>query len=128
MNLLGKVQEFVKKKNLKSFDWLRHQVLSKNLKYSFWRIDKEKNIQIINDGGWHFNYLLKPEEISKKLKSLAETSWDNEKYSNLDIIKKKISDKIDLFDRGHVYKKVMIDNSYPDYILKNKKKLEEWIL
>mgnify|MGYP001415627007 CR=1 FL=1 len=117
-----------KKKNLKSFDWLRHQVLSKNLKYSFWRIDKEKNIQIINDGGWHFNYLLKPEEISKKLKSLAETSWDNEKYSNLDIIKKKISDKIDLFDRGHVYKKVMIDNSYPDYILKNKKKLEEWIL
>ena len=78
-----------KKKDLKSIDWLRHKVLKKNLKYPFWRFDKEKNIQIIEDGGWHFSYLLKPEEIAKKFKSLAEVSWDNEKYSNLDVIKKK---------------------------------------
>ena len=34
------------KKNLKSVDWLRHKILSKNLKYGFWRLDKEKNIEI----------------------------------------------------------------------------------
>ncbi|MBD1140861.1 glycosyl transferase family 17 [Pelagibacterales bacterium SAG-MED39] len=117
-----------KKKHLKSVDWLRHKVLGKNLKYPFWRIDKEKNIQIINNGGWHFSYLLKPEEIEKKFKSLAETSWDNEKFSNLDVIKKKINDKVDLFDRGHEYNKVNIDDSYPDYILRNMDKLKEWII
>ena len=78
-----------KKKNLKSIDWLRQKVLSKNMKYPFWRIDKEKNIQVINDGGWHFSYLLTPEQIATKFKSLAETRWDNDKYLNLEYIKKK---------------------------------------
>ena len=39
-----------KKKNLKSIDDLRQKILIKNLKYPFWRIDKEKSIQIINWG------------------------------------------------------------------------------
>ena len=117
-----------KKRHLKSINWLRHKVLGKNLKYPFWRIDKERNIQIINNGGWHFSYLLRPEEIEKKFKSLAETSWDNEKFSNLNTIKKKIHDKVDLFGRGHIYNRIDIDESYPDYILKNKDKLKEWII
>ena len=117
-----------RKKDLKSVDWLRQKVVAKNLRYPFWRIDKEKNIQILNDGGWHFSYLLKPEEISKKFRSLAETSWDNDKFSNLEIIKEKINKKIDLFGRGHIYHKIEIGNDYPDYILKNKDELEEWII
>ena len=117
-----------RKKDLKSVDWLRQKVVAKNLRYPFWRIDKEKNIQILNDGGWHFSYLLKPEEISKKFRSLAETSWDNDKFSNLEIIKEKINKKIDLFGRGHIYHKIEINNDYPDYILKNKDELEEWII
>ena len=44
------------KKNLKSIDYMRQKVLKKNLKYGFWRIDKEKNLQIIKNGGWHFSY------------------------------------------------------------------------
>ena len=68
MRAHGKVLESVEKKDLKSIDWLRQKVVAKNLRYPFWRIDKEKSIQIFNDGGWHFSYLLKPEEISKKFK------------------------------------------------------------
>ena len=60
-----------KKKNLKSIDWLRQKVIAKNLKHPFWRVDKEKNIELIQDGGWHFNYLLTPKQISKKLKKLS---------------------------------------------------------
>lgn len=117
-----------KKKNLKSIDWLRHKVLSKNLMYGFWRIDKEKSIEIIDEGGWHFNYLLKPEQISKKFKSLAETSWDKEEFFNIDNIKKKINQKKDLFNRGHVFEKVEINESYPKYLRENKKKYFEWII
>ena len=117
-----------KKNDLKSIDWLRQKVVAKNLKYSFWRPDKERSIQFINNGGWHFNYLLEPKAISKKLKSLAETKWDNIEYHDVEKIRNKINQKKDLFNRGHVYKLVDIDNSYPDFIIKNKEKLKDWIV
>ena len=98
------------------------------MKYGFWRIDKEKNIEIIDDGGWHFNYLLKPKEISKKFRSLAETSWDQEKYYNEKNIEEKIKQKRDLFNRGHVFEQVNIDNSFPQYIRVNQDKYSDWIL
>tara|TARA_B100001059_G_scaffold36076_1_gene29192 strand:+ start:800 stop:1606 length:807 start_codon:yes stop_codon:yes gene_type:complete len=134
MNLFNKYESpwegtrICKKKNLKSVDWLRHKVLYKNLKYGFWRFDKERNIEIIDNGGWHFNYLLKPEEIAKKFKSLAETSWDNEKYYNEKNIRDKINQKMDLFGRGHIFENVKIDDTFPDYIKKNLNKYAEWIL
>ena len=117
-----------KRKDLKSIDWLRHKILYKNLKYGFWRFDKEKSIQIINDGGWHFNYLLKPEDIARKFKSLAETSWDKEEYFNEENIKKKIKEKKDLFNRGHIFEQVELNQAYPLYLQKNKRKYSEWII
>ncbi len=117
-----------KKKHLKSFDWLRQKVVSKNLKKGFWRIDKEKNIEIIDNGGWHFNYLLEPKDISKKFKSLAETSWDKEEFYDEKIIEAKIKNKEDLFNRGHKFEQIVIDESYPDYIKNNKNKYSKWII
>ena len=35
------------KKNLKSIDFMRQKIVKKNLKYGFWRVEKEKSIQII---------------------------------------------------------------------------------
>ena len=70
-----------KKKNLNSINYLRQKIKAKNLKYSFLRIDKEKNIKIFSNGGWHFNYLLNAEMISKKLKTFAHTEFNNEKYT-----------------------------------------------
>ena len=116
------------KKNLKSIDFLRQKVRKKNTRYPFWRIDKEKSIQLIDNGGWHFNYLLEPKAISKKLKSLADTKWDNIEYHDVEKIRNKINQKKDLFNRGHVYKLVDIDNSYPDFIIKNREKLKDWIV
>ena len=115
------------KKNLKSIDYLRQKILIKNLKYPFWRIDKEKNIQIIRDGGWHFNNILSPKQISLKLKSFAHTEFSNEQFSSLKVIKYKIKKKIDLFDRGHVYKKIQL-KMFPKIILKEIKKHKKFLL
>ena len=35
---------------------------------------------------------------------------------------------MDIFDRGITYKKVKIDNTYPEYIIENKEKFKEWII
>ena len=50
-----------KRKNLNSIDFMRQKVRSKNLKYNFIRFDKEKSIEIFNNGGWHFNNIMEPE-------------------------------------------------------------------
>ncbi len=116
-----------KKKNLKSIDYLRQKILIKNLKYPLWRIDKEKSIQIINNGGWHFNNILSPREISLKLKSFAHTEFSNEKFSSLKVINYKIKKKFDLFNRGHIYKKVKL-KIFPKVILKEIKGYKKFLI
>ena len=116
-----------KKKDLYSIDNLRQKILKKNLKYSFLRINKERSIEILEDGGWHFNYLLKPEEISTKLKTFAHTEFNKEEYTNIKKIKDNIDNFKDLFNRGHTYQKIEIDKNFPKYIFENKEQLKEWI-
>ena len=78
-----------KKKNLKSIDYMRQKVRSKNLNYSFLRIDKEKSIEVFKDGGWHFNNIMSPREISLKLKTFAHSEFSSDKFSSIENIKKK---------------------------------------
>ena len=117
-----------KKKNLKSIDFMRQKVRSKNLKYNFFRFDKEKSIKLFHNGGWHFNNLMNPNAISLKLKTFAHSEFNYEKFTNPEIIKAKIEKKIDLFDRGHQYRKVNLDTSFPEFIVLNYKKYKSFIL
>jgi beta-1,4-mannosyl-glycoprotein beta-1,4-N-acetylglucosaminyltransferase len=117
-----------KKKNLKSIDYMRQKVKLKNLKYSLYRIDKEKNIEIFDDAGWHFNNIMTPEEISLKLKTFAHTEYSSERYSSVDVIKKKINNKVDLFERGHEYQVLKLNEDFPEYILENLEKYGEFII
>ena len=117
-----------KKKDLKSIDFMRQKIKSKNLKYNFWRLDKEKNIKVFDNGGWHFNNIMTHEEISLKLKTFAHTEFSGDKFSSEDSIKNKIDQQVDLFNRGHKYEKVKFDNFFPKYILENKEKFRKWII
>ena len=59
-----------KKKKLVSFSWLRNL---KTKKYPFWRLDtifsnlKQTNLQIVDNGGWHFTNLMTAKTIFTKL-------------------------------------------------------------
>jgi beta-1,4-mannosyl-glycoprotein beta-1,4-N-acetylglucosaminyltransferase len=116
-----------KKRNLKSINHMRQNVKLKNLKYKFFRLDKERDIQIINNGGWHFNNLMTAEDISLKLKTFAHTEFSGSRFSDVNVIKNKIKNKIDLFERGHIYKKVDIDESFPSYLIENLEKYKHYI-
>ncbi len=118
----------VKKKDLKSIDFMRQKVKAKNLKYNFLRFDKERNIEIFENGGWHFNNIMSPSEISLKLRTFAHTEYSDIKFSSIDVIKKKIKDRVDLFDRGHLYKVVDLHNKFPKDIVDNLIKFKEHII
>ena len=117
-----------KKKNLKSIDFMRQKIKSKNLFYNFLRVDKEKSIQIFNDSGWHFNNILTSKDISLKLRTFAHSEFAHKKFSSIDVIESKIKNRIDLFDRGHKYQKVEIDDTYPDYLINNFNEFEDFII
>ena len=114
------------KKYLKSPNWLRYKVKIK--KYPFYRIDKPKPAQIIENGGWHFSFLKTPGGIAKKLDSYAHKEYNKPEFKDEKIIEEKIKNKKDLFNRKIVLEKVEVDETYPRYILNNKNKYKEWIL
>ena len=119
------------KKFLKSPQWLR------NLKFKkrpFWRIDKLRLNNIIENGGWHFCNLKSAEQLLYKYRNLCETNDPyhfkekiDVKYLQIEEIEKKIHLGSDIIGRKEFYKPQMIDNSFPNYILENLEKFKEWI-
>lgn len=107
---------------------MRQKIKIKNLNAPFWKFNKEKSIEIIKNGGWHFNSILEPKEISIKLKTFAHKEFSCLEFSDINIIKKNISEMRDLFKRDRYYKKIKLDKTFPDYILQNQDKLKKWIL
>ena len=71
---------------------------------------------------------MKPEMISLKLKTFAHSEFSEKKFSDVELIRSKIEKKIDLFGRGHQYKKVELDNTFPKYLVLNYEKYQSFIL
>ena len=71
---------------------------------------------------------MKPEEISNKLKAFAHSEFSEDQFSDPNIIKKKISQKIDLFDRNHNYEEIKLNENFPKYILENKEKYQNFLI
>ena len=113
-----------KKKYLKSPQWLRSQKVKK---FSFWKFYKIK-WNIVKNGGWHFSFLMTPQEIQQKIKSFAHSEFNTNNFTSLDKITDSIEKRIDIFDRKMNYQKIGFDNSFPNYILNNKNRFKDWIL
>ena len=120
------------RKFLKSPQWLRDLKFKKR---PIWRLDKLRLNNIIDDGGWHFCNLKKPEELLYKYKNLCETNDPinfkekiEEKYLNIDEIKRRVDLGKDIIGRDDKFDRIPLDGTYPEYLLKNVKKYEDWIL
>ena len=111
-----------KKKFLKSPQWLRNLKIKKK---SFWNFFNNK-LQLINNGGWHFSFLKDPDSIRKKIFSYSHQEYNTEEFTNISLIKNKISKGEDLFSRNIKYKKMKIDETFPKYITENKEKFKKW--
>jgi beta-1,4-mannosyl-glycoprotein beta-1,4-N-acetylglucosaminyltransferase len=119
------------KRYLKSPQWLRELKFKKR---PFWRIDKYRLNNIIDNGGWHFCNLKHPKELLFKYKNLCETNDPyhfkekiNEKFLNIDSIQRKILNNEDIIGRDDFFKKIDINDDYPKYIINNLSNLKDWI-
>tara|TARA_B110001452_G_scaffold97809_1_gene80894 strand:+ start:600 stop:1385 length:786 start_codon:yes stop_codon:yes gene_type:complete len=113
-----------KKKYLKSPQWFREQKVKKFSLFKFFKI----RWNIIENGGWHFSYLMEPKMIQEKLKAFAHAEYNSDYYTNLERIKTIIDQQKDLFNRNQEYIKINLDDTFPRYITQKKEDLKEWII
>ena len=130
-----------RKKNLKSFSWLKNV---KNKKYPFWRIDayfselKNTNVDIIDDGGWHFTNIKSPEEIFEKMRNFGHHDEFDISGITLEDIKKKVKEKkvfynhfadkqnLDKWKYEYELKNIGFE-LLPNYLRENKDKYKNWL-
>ena len=120
------------KKYLISPQWLRDLKFKKR---PFWRLDKFRLNNIIENGGWHFCNLKKPESLLYKYKNLCETDDPihfkekiDEKYLNIEEIKKRINEGQDIIGRKDNFIKVNLDNSFPKFLINNQSIYSDWLI
>ena len=129
-----------RKKKLKSMTWLRNL---KNKPYSWWRLDvlfsnyKERDLEIINDGGWHFTNIKTPEKLYEKLKNFGHHDEFDESGIDLNFIKSKINNKEVFYDhfldkknpnkwRSNYKLKKVSSSVLPEYLANNHQKYQNW--
>ena len=129
-----------KKKKLDSFPWLKN---IKNKKYPFWRLDtlfsknKNMNLEIINDGGWHFTNIKTPSELLIKMKNFGHHDEFDVSGINLSDIIKNIKEKKVFYNHfvdqsspdkwNSDFQLKRIDNKFlPNYLITNKSKYIDW--
>ena len=129
-----------KKKYLKSPQWLRNV---KDKIYPKWRVDiifsekRYNSVFFVENGGWHFSFVKKPEDIEKKLKSyLHHREYDLDPLG-IENIKNLIKSKAVIYDHrvdqtqykfGGGQKLEKIDIKFlPEYIFSQKEKYLEWL-
>ena len=129
-----------KKSALRSPQWLRN---IKDRNYPWWRLDtffsktKYSNINIFENGGWHFSYIKNPEGIERKLKSyLHHAEYEinpinKEKISKLIEEKKaiynlKVDSRLNKFDDSNKLKKLDL-SLLPQYVKDNISMFSDWI-
>ena len=120
------------KKYLKSPQWLRELKFKKR---PFWRIDKLRLNNILENGGWHFCNLKSPKKLLYKYKNVCETNdqfiFKNKipkRYLNENTIKKNIKKRSSIIGRNEQFNVKKLDNSFPSYLIKNKKFYSKWIM
>ena len=129
-----------RKKYFETPEWLRS---IKNKKYPFWRFDilfsksKYNSIHYINDGGWHFTNVRKPEDLKIKLSNFLHHVDFESSGLQIKDLKKLIENKRVMYNHsldkkknkwGQGEKLEKIDlKKMPSYILDNLEKYKSWI-
>ncbi|UQZ91026.1 hypothetical protein C4J81_18105 [Deltaproteobacteria bacterium Smac51] len=93
------------------------------------RLYKTTAEDTIKNGGWHFSYLMSPEQISHKIKIFAHQEFNYPEFTDVDTIKKRVAEGHDLFSRrGTIFAAVPLDDRFPPYLRSNKDRFSDFIL
>lgn len=99
----------------------------RNLAIKFRQKPDEKFV--IKNGGWHFSFLGGIDAIRHKLKTYAHQEYNIDQYENDEVLFDAIKKGESIFHKKNFrFKSVTIDDSFPEYIVKNIDLFKNYIL
>jgi len=76
------------------------------------------NCKIIDNGGWHLSYFGDSKFIKNKIEQFTHQEYNNDHYTNIEKIEKRVNNFNDLYDRNNHNMKLSIKDNYylpPEY-------------
>ncbi|MGV1169704.1 benzoate transporter [Enterobacter asburiae] len=103
-------------RSVKSWSWL---------KWNWFKV----NNNIIENGGWHFSWVMTPERISEKMSTISHTEYDLPEFNNPEHIMKVIKNAEDIWGRDRTLtRQALTVENFPEYIVSNKDKFSAFII
>ncbi len=88
-----------------------------------------RQIQKIENGGWHFSYVARIPQIIQKLESFAHQEFNKPEYKDTDVIREKIRAGMDLFGGQSRFLVQPVDATrFPTFLAQHREKYADWIL
>lgn len=100
--------------------------LRKHLKSSTPQELRASAMRRVDNGGWHFSFFSAADKVVEKIESFAHTEYDLEEYKKNELIKYRIDNGIDPFDRFPL-KYVEIDEDSPEILKRLSNHGEEFL-
>ena len=70
------------------------------------------NCKIIDNGGWHLSYFGDSKFIKNKIEQFTHQEYNNDHYTNIEKIEKRVNNFNDLYDRNNHNMKLSIKDNY----------------
>jgi beta-1,4-mannosyl-glycoprotein beta-1,4-N-acetylglucosaminyltransferase len=95
--------------DLTELRWEKYKGIFRSLKR--WHLKNRR--QIIKNSGWHFTYMMSPEQIIEKIKSYSHSELNTPDINNIEFIKNAIKSKGLLSGEDYILASCGIENQFP---------------
>jgi len=92
-------------------DNLRRKILGN--KNTWNRLQFKLTHRVISDAGWHWSYLMPPEQIAGKIQAFSHTEFSGSEFSSVEAVRRRVEGGLDPFDRGYKLKPVPVSGEFP---------------
>jgi beta-1,4-mannosyl-glycoprotein beta-1,4-N-acetylglucosaminyltransferase len=92
------------------------------------QIHRKVRHQRLYDGGWHFSWVMTPEQMIQKIESYSHTEHDIPAIKSVDAIRTAIQAGQDILKKGERFRLVELDASFPPYLREHLDQFREWYL
>lgn len=83
--------------------------------------------QVLPDAGWHFSYLMTPQQIRQKIESFSHQELNRPEFTDEANIRRRLLERQDLFDMGREFEVVPLDDSFPQPLLAERERFAPFI-
>jgi beta-1,4-mannosyl-glycoprotein beta-1,4-N-acetylglucosaminyltransferase len=88
---------------------------------------KKQSLPIIVNAGWHFTKMFSSEKVLESINNSSHVNFNTEQIS-IDFIEEKKKEHRTFYGKDVKGNVVNLDSSFPQYLLNNKEKFQEFLL